>query len=199
MKTTLAVNPRRRRRRAAPRPRRRRSSPIGFAPRRRRRNPTLRIANPGGGGVVGMLTPAVMVALGAIAATVLPRTLKVLKSDASKTTAALAAIATGFALNMVGGKFLGRKNAEMLALGAMSAGLSTFLNQVLPAGMRLSGVGDVVTEADIDAEIRKLAAGGMMGVGDTTQEAFSSFAGDGDDPYSVAIAGADDYAMSTMA
>jgi hypothetical protein len=146
-----------------------------------------------------MLTPAVMVALGAIAATVLPRTLKVLKSDASKTTAALAAIATGFALNMVGGKFLGRKNAEMLALGAMSAGLSTFLNQVLPAGMRLSGVGDVVTEADIDAEIRKLAAGGMMGVGDTRQEAFSSFAGDGDDPYSVAIAGADDYAMSTMA
>lgn len=181
---TLAVNPRRRRRT-------RRRRPAYFPPatsrRPRRRNPTLRIANPKfGGGVMDLIMPALMVSLGAVAGTVLPRTLKVVKPDASKTMLALAAIATGVGLGMVGKQFLGRDNSKMLALGAMSAGVSTFLNQVLPPNLRISGIGqgtELVTEADVDAEIRRLAAGG---IGDVTQDPFSTFAG------------VEDYAMSTL-
>jgi len=125
---------------------------------------------------MGLLTPALMVSLGAIAGTVLPRMLKVVKPDADKKMFALAAIGTGIGLGMIGGKVVGKKNAEMLALGAISAGVTTFLNQVLPANLRISGVGqgiEVVTESDIDAEIRKLAAGGISGA-----DVFDTFAGD---------------------
>jgi uncharacterized protein YebE (UPF0316 family) len=129
---------------------------------------------------MGLLTPALMVSLGAIAGTVLPRMLKVVKPDADKKMFALAAIGTGIGLGMVGGKIVGKKNAEMLALGAVSAGVSTFLNQVLPANLRISGIGqgvEIVTESDIDAEIRKLAAGG---IGDGS-DVFDTFAGTVDD------------------
>jgi len=153
MATTLAVNPRKRRRR------RRRAAPRR-APRRRRRrsNPnTLRIANPRGiGGIQNLLMPALMVAVGGVASRALPGLLKLPVN--TRNQKAFAAIGTGIAMSLIGANFLGRKNAESLALGAIAAGVGLFVDQFLPANLK--GLGqEVITEAEVDDEIRALTDG----------------------------------------
>jgi hypothetical protein len=142
------------------------------------------------GNIVGdLLMPGLMVSLGAIAGTVLPRTLKLAKPGADKKQLALLSIGTAVALGIVGKRFLGAGNAKFLALGAASAGISALVNDMLPVQFRVSGIGqEIVTEADVDAEIRKLADGGVgnvyvpditttfAGVGEIDDDIISTFA-----------------------
>ena len=104
--------------------------------------------------------PAVMVSMGAVMAKALPGLLKLPVS--TRNQKAFAAIGTGLALSMIGANFLGKKNAEGLALGAISSGVGVFLDQFLPAQFKgLSEEGQLITEAEIDQEIRELADGGV--------------------------------------
>lgn len=157
---SAAVNPRRKRRRKYYPPKRRRRR------RRRRRNPsnpsTLRIMNPRGGGFTKLLMPAAMVTAGSLLGNVLPA--RVLKLDATKgkATRAAAAIGTGIVAYMLGSRFLGSKNAEYLALGAMSAGISVLTKDFLPPQWRLAGLGqEILLEEDIDEQMQRMAVEGI--------------------------------------
>jgi len=159
----LVVNPARRRRRA---PAKRRRSPARrrrTRSRRRRRNPsigTLRVANPRGG-IMELLMPALFASVGAIAGTAIPRLTKLVKEGASTNMIALGSVGTGLALGMFGPRFMSREMSGAMALGAISSGVTTMTNKFLPEKLRISGLGESVSESDINREIEAL-----LGMGD---------------------------------
>ena len=70
-----------------------------------------------------MLMPAAMVSAGTILGEIIPaRFLGGFATTRSRKAAA--SLGVGFLAFMLGAKFVGKKNAEYLALGAMSAGIS---------------------------------------------------------------------------
>lgn len=196
-------NPRRRRKRRRSHRRRRRSY-------RRRRNPsTLSIVNPrrgggrGLGGIAGLLMPAGMVAAGQVLGQVLPA--KLLKMDATKPKAQRLAASAGVGIvaMMIGARFLGRENAKYLALGALSSAIGSALTNVLPPDWRMSGLGqELVTEEDINEEIRRMAGAGVaayevMGE-DELPEELEGFGYSEDDVSEVSGLGDDAYSEETI-
>jgi hypothetical protein len=186
-------NPRRKRRRRA-----KRANPFENPRKRRRgrRGRSFRFAGAKRLDFKDLLMSAAFVSGGAILARLLPERVFKIGPESGRTKRALAAIGTGGAIAFIGSKYIGARNAQMLAIGGISTGLNMLVEEKLPAGMRVSGLygPEELSDAQLDAELRKLSAGEVSADWSLEEET----AGIGDDELEGAGIVGDTYETTAM-